>query len=421
MMMKCLLQHGIDEDMALVLRKPPNNPFAMSEWRSMWSNLNTTVEMETTPELRLQLILGKTTKQSFLADAIRNITTDPTKAGIWSRLPASLADINSSLTKQLEHTATASFGKQMVSDLKEQYLAAYSVIDTNNHVASQIRNQLRIQATGMQPLEVSVEYLANMASPLTSVVNFLCNLTSSADYAKRKTSEDQLQYELGMLSLLSLNNVLITRSLLGYLPFFEYLYNKVSSFSIEPAILRKLQVILEFCKTIPSSLLFDGICLISERPLSCQTDLAYRLHNESGPALAFNDDFKVYSWHGTCIPQQVIESPSTITVNKIIAERNSEIRRVMVERFGIARFIKESGASKIHEDEFGTLYRKEIRRGERRVEPLVMVKVINSTPDAGGIKREYFIRVPPNIKTAHEAVAWTFNIPTAKYQPETET
>ncbi len=104
-------------------------------------------------------------------------------------------------------------------------------------------------------------------------------------------------------------------------------------------------------------------------------------------------------------------------MEKILSERNAELRRVMLERFGIARFIKEIGAKVLHEDEFGVLYRKELLGHE----PLVMVKVINSTPEAGGIRREYFIRVPPNMTTARQAVAWTFNMSANDYLPVTET
>ena len=35
--------------------------------------------------------------------------------------------------------------------------------------------------------------------------------------------------------------------------------------------------------------------------------------------------------------------------------------------------------------------------------------------------KEYFLRVPPGIKTAREAVAWTFNVAPENYTPSVQT
>ena len=39
-----------------------------------------------------------------------------------------------------------------------------------------------------------------------------------------------------------------------------------------------------------------------------------------------------------------------------------------------------------------------------------MVEVVNSTPEPDGSRKTYFLRVPPTIGTAREAVAWTFGL-----------
>ena len=36
-------------------------------------------------------------------------------------------------------------------------------------------------------------------------------------------------------------------------------------------------------------------------------------------------------------------------------------------------------------------------------------------------ERQYFLRVPPTIQTAAEAVAWSFGLPGKEYRPEQET
>jgi hypothetical protein len=50
-----------------------------------------------------------------------------------------------------------------------------------------------------------------------------------------------------------------------------------------------------------------------------------------------------------------------------------------------------------------------------------MVEVVNRTREPDGRFRHYWLRVPPTMRTAREAVAWTFNMPAERYAPEKET
>lgn len=141
-----------------------------------------------------------------------------------------------------------------------------------------------------------------------------------------------------------------------------------------------------------------------------------RFHAEDGPALAWPGGTRRWFWKGVEVPQYVVEEPSRITPRAILDERNAELRRVLLERHGAERFLRALGAEPVHADDFGTLYRVEFPGDE----PLVMVKVLNSTPELDGSRREYFLRVPPNVETAHEAVAWTFGLSAAEYHPDSE-
>jgi hypothetical protein len=141
-----------------------------------------------------------------------------------------------------------------------------------------------------------------------------------------------------------------------------------------------------------------------------------RLHCPDGPALAFADGHSLYRWHGVAVPVDVIEHPEAISVARIDAEANAEVRRVLMERFGEARYLQDSGALPIHSDKYGTLFRKEIPGDE----PLVMVRVLNATPEPDGSRKSYTLRVPPTIETAHAAVAWTFGLDAKGYHPDVE-
>jgi hypothetical protein len=129
-----------------------------------------------------------------------------------------------------------------------------------------------------------------------------------------------------------------------------------------------------------------------------------RLHSEDGPAASWPGGAGYHFWHGVQVPERVILAPETLTATDIADESNVEVRRVMIERFGAERFLSEADAERIHGDDYGTLWRAELEDDE----PLVMVEVLNATPEEDGSFRDYFLRVPPDVSTAREAVAWSF-------------
>ena len=158
----------------------------------------------------------------------------------------------------------------------------------------------------------------------------------------------------------------------------------------------------------------DGLCLWM--PLPQVRAASGRLHSDTGPAFALGED-RLWFWKGVEVPQYVIENPRAITLADIESEPNVEIRRIKTERFGLQRFLEQSGALLEHRDDFGMLYRKVIPGDE----DLVMVKVVNSTPEPDGSFKDYFLRVPPAMRTARQAVAWTFGKQEGEYAPEVET
>jgi hypothetical protein len=182
---------------------------------------------------------------------------------------------------------------------------------------------------------------------------------------------------------------------------------------------------------------FENCVVASERPTVVKMEEnrrragMYRLHSMSGPALAFADGWTVHAVHGVRVPAAVIEDQKSITTAAIDAEENAEIRRVMVEQYGLARYLKDSGAKLLDESKWGRLWRKELPGDE----PITMVEVQNSTPEPDGTRKTYFLRVHPECRpllaenklgdpqklTAHNAVASTFGKRGEDYQPSVET
>lgn len=152
------------------------------------------------------------------------------------------------------------------------------------------------------------------------------------------------------------------------------------------------------------------------KPKFIRTDDSGRPHCEDGPAAVWADGLSVYSWKGFPIDRKIIEERDKITVRQILDERNAEIRRVLLDIYGNERFLTASGAEVFHQDECGILYRYEFDLDE----PLMMVRVRNSTREPDGTYKFYYLRVPPTVETAREAVAWTFGLSEDEYNPEKE-
>jgi hypothetical protein len=176
----------------------------------------------------------------------------------------------------------------------------------------------------------------------------------------------------------------------------------------------------------------DTLYWVAKPTVHCEPG-TQRLHHDTRAALE-SDIVNLYFWHGVIVPPFVILRPDLITIAHIDQETNAEIRRVLIERYrrgeeihGAAAFIRDAGGERLDYDErYGTLWRRNFFVGagdERRRddEPIVMIEVVNRTPEPDGSFKHYWLRVPPEMRTAREAVAWTFNMPAGQYAPERET
>ena len=170
---------------------------------------------------------------------------------------------------------------------------------------------------------------------------------------------------------------------------------------------------------------YDEVCYVTERPREIHweevidPERAPRLHNMSGPAVSFRDGYEVYCLRGIRVPRYYVMEPDKITVKEIEEQENQELRRLLIEQYGEGRYLEESGAVTVHQDDWGTLLRKEVADDEA----IVMVRVLNSTPEPDGSIKTYYLRVPPTITTAHEGVAWTFQLDSdpKQYNPVVQT
>jgi hypothetical protein len=168
----------------------------------------------------------------------------------------------------------------------------------------------------------------------------------------------------------------------------------------------------------------DREVLAVERPAMFHDEREF-LHREDGPAMAWPSGAQEFFWRGVHVPEKVVMAPETLTPSEINKEANLEVRRIMLDRFGADRFMREVGATAVHSDEFGQLLRYQFGDDE----PILMVDVVNSTPEPDGTFKNYMLRVDPQCRpllpdgefgdpqelTAVNAIGSTFGMTGAEY------
>src|SRR5690606_683948 len=131
--------------------------------------------------------------------------------------------------------------------------------------------------------------------------------------------------------------------------------------------------------------------------------------------IMYPDGWRIYAIHGVRVPGDIIETPGSITPGRITAEGNAEIRRVMMEIYGLDRYLRDIGAQPVHADEYGELF---------RIDGMTMpvVRVITSTPEPDGSRNVYVLTAArEDCRTAHDAVASTFGLTADTYCPAVQT
>ena len=192
----------------------------------------------------------------------------------------------------------------------------------------------------------------------------------------------------------------------GWLSFYSYFSRYIG--------LEKIQPLIELSKAVGWWWPFNGAVILTEMPIYILMDDDGRLHGEDRKAIEYSDGFGVYVWHGVRVPRHIIEEPDKLTTDMVLKEENQEVRRVMLERYGYDRLLKELGAMEESSDRFGVLYSTtrlgEYLDGEDKVAKFVLV-------DDSSTDRRYVLRVDPNSKTAHDGVASTFGRTAEQYNP----
>jgi hypothetical protein len=118
--------------------------------------------------------------------------------------------------------------------------------------------------------------------------------------------------------------------------------------------------------------------------------------------------------------------PHRVTTMMAMSIPNLTTRRNVLQRLGAKKLLKEGGGKVVQQDDFGKLWRIDATDGvDNRIQ---FVEVVNKSPrineDTGRVVVDrkgnlvfdhYFLRVPPDIRSAKDAVAWTVSVPAERF------
>jgi hypothetical protein len=163
-----------------------------------------------------------------------------------------------------------------------------------------------------------------------------------------------------------------------------------------------------------------GAVVFTDRPIVLSRDNLGRLHNESGPAIAYADSYNSCWWHGTPVPPDLVNGPGWDT-QRILTERNTEVRRCAIERFGWPNFVTAAGLRQVGDTlpdpgNAGaelSLYDVPVEIYDDRIRVLVCR---NGTPERDGDYRQFGLTVPAEIDDPVSAAAWTYDLDPVDYR-----
>jgi hypothetical protein len=209
----------------------------------------------------------------------------------------------------------------------------------------------------------------------------------------------------------SFNDVALGPGQLASLAVYEYLRDATGCKSET----RRLQGLWKIAASAGWIVPHEHVCWVSERPDIVKVDAQGRLHCPDGPALRYRDGWCAWAWKGVEVPAWAIEHPERITLSTLDGTLDPVLRRCLIEIMTPERLIASGAAKRLSRDETGTLWGMTWQYRGVTLDKWSAVEVVDGTLGPNGAPRRYVLPVPADLRTAREAVAWTYGLSGAQY------
>jgi hypothetical protein len=123
----------------------------------------------------------------------------------------------------------------------------------------------------------------------------------------------------------------------------------------------------------------------------------------------------IWAWKGIEVPAWAIEHPERITISSLDTTFDPVLRRCLIEIMTPERLIASGAAQRLSRDETGTLWGITWQYRGVTLDRWNAVEVVDGSPGPDGVGKHYVLPVPPSVRTAREAVAWTYGLSATQY------
>lgn len=335
----------------------------------------------------------RTLVNEAISRCYRSAGLEPPREKVWCEGPLDLATLLSD-TVYTNDQLGPSVRQMMVDEARDA-----ASVEVQRHVdavdRSRIQSRLGLVATEALRRSIAGEVLAGMRREI------------AAQSARRLGWRRLLPWVRRPRPIRDLAEISVSRYSSSWLAIYQVL-GEVSGLVGETSRLSSLwEAVLGAGWIMP----YQHACWIMAAPSAVHVDTHNRLHSPSGPALCFPDGWKLYAWKGTAVPADFIENRATIDGDAIARQADPVLRRCMLEIMTPERFIREGEATCVATDECGRLWRRRWPNGD----VWAAVEVLNGTPEPDGSIKHYYLQVPPGVRSAREAVAWTYGLTELRY------
>lgn len=167
----------------------------------------------------------------------------------------------------------------------------------------------------------------------------------------------------------------------------------------------------------------QGRCVITGRTAEVHTESApggwhgeTRTHHPGALAIRYADGTGAYVWHGTPVPDWVINAPA---VERILAERNVEVRRCAIERIGWDTYADQAGLDlvAVAADPGNPGCELQLYDLPRQLwgPPARVLLAVNGSVERDGHRRRYGLSVPADIDDPVAAAGWSYGLSGTQY------
>lgn len=203
----------------------------------------------------------------------------------------------------------------------------------------------------------------------------------------------------------------------GWVSFFDY-FQRIGVLERDD---EEFNVIKDFMRSgVWATVMFENLVICVARPRLVKTDDRGNLHNDTGAAIAFEDGYEEYAWHGTFVDENIIMRPTEIKREEILAEKNSEVSRAIAERLGWDEYMKRAETFLVDKwfDASKSLH-YELWDFKKRFELTPRLLKMESPELHDGTRPSYVEPVHPGLKTCQAARKWQFRKEDGKW-PEVD-